>query len=308
MMRIRQWATNGHFVKWLGLSLLSLGALSWGHTVQAKALPTLTIGGDVTEIAVALGAESQLVGRDDTSLAPPRIQSLPSVGYLRRLSAESLMTLHPQRLIVSHKASPREVVEQVAATGVEVHWIEASDRVSDLPEKVRQVGAALGRSQAAQQLNRELTPALHEVEDVPDLSHVKAMLILSHAGMAPMVAGSGTSADLMMQSLGVSNAFHDMQGYQRIGADGLLQAQPNLVLVSEAGLKSLGGEAGLWRIPGLSLTPAGQTAQVLVLDETALLTSGPRTPKALLALRQAIQTSFDRLLQPVDEAPASAVP
>lgn len=298
---MRQWATPNRWVKWFGLGLMGLASMSGASVTQAEAVPTLTVGGDVTEIAVALGAESQLVGRDDTSLVPERIQSLPSVGYLRRLSAESLMTLHPQRLIISHKASPREVVEQVAATGVEVHWIEASDRLADLPDKVRQVGAALGMSRAAQQLNLELAPVLHEVEAVPDLSAVKAMLILSHAGMAPMVAGRNTSADLMMNALGVTNAFHEMSGYQRVGADGLLQAAPNLVLVSAAGLKSLGGEAGLWRIPGLSMTPAGRDAQVKVIDETALLTSGPRTPKALLALRQAIQASFDHVLPPDDE-------
>ena len=48
----------------------------------------VALGGDVTEIVYALGAESSLVARDSTSQWPQATNALPDVGYLRQLNAE----------------------------------------------------------------------------------------------------------------------------------------------------------------------------------------------------------------------------
>ena len=63
-------------------------------------------------------------------------------------------------------------------------------------------------------------------------------------------------------------------------------SQPDLVVISTDGLQGMGGEASLWKLPGLAQTPAGRHQQVLVVDDMALLGFGPRTPQALLQLRQ----------------------
>ena len=64
--------------KWLALIIaLPLTAFA---APQEK---IVALGGDVTEIISALGAESSLVARDSTSLWPQRVTSLPDVGYLR---------------------------------------------------------------------------------------------------------------------------------------------------------------------------------------------------------------------------------
>ena len=48
----------------------------------------VALGGDVTEIVYALGAQDELVARDTTSTWPPQALKLPDVGYLRQLNAE----------------------------------------------------------------------------------------------------------------------------------------------------------------------------------------------------------------------------
>ena len=61
--------------------------------------------------------------------------------------------------------------------------------------------------------------------------------------------------------------------------------QADLVVISADGLKGMGGEAGLWKLPGLAQTPAGRHKQLLTIDDMALLGFGPRTPQAIIALR-----------------------
>lgn len=61
-------------------ALAGLGALAlspWSRA-QPKGAPRLiTLGGSITEIVYALGAEAQLVGTDSTSFYPPAAAKTP---------------------------------------------------------------------------------------------------------------------------------------------------------------------------------------------------------------------------------------
>lgn len=83
-----------------------------------------------------------------------------------------------------------------------------------------------------------------------------------------------------------SQSLPDVGYLRQLNAEGILSLRPTLVLISADGLKGMGGEVSLWKLPGLAQTPAGRNKQVLVIDDMALLGFGPRTPQALMALRQ----------------------
>ncbi|MEM9813422.1 MAG: ABC transporter substrate-binding protein [Pseudomonadota bacterium] len=61
----------------------------------------VSAGGDLTEIVVALGDRDKLVGVDTTSTDPPGISDLASIGNVRQLSPEGLLTLEPDLVIGS---------------------------------------------------------------------------------------------------------------------------------------------------------------------------------------------------------------
>ena len=108
---------------------LNLGlTLALSLALAAPALPTaaladpakrvLTLGGSVTEIAVALGAEDRLIGRDSTSTFPPSVTSLPDVGYFRALSPEGVLALNPDLILSENGAGPREALDVLNAAGI----------------------------------------------------------------------------------------------------------------------------------------------------------------------------------------------
>ena len=101
-----------------------------------------------------------------------------------------------------------------------------------------------------------------------------------------MVAGQQTAADDAIKLAGVQNAMQGFDHYRTMSQEGVIASLPDLVVISADGLKGIGGEASLWKLPGLAQTPAGRNKQVLVVDDMALLGFGPRTPQALLQLRQ----------------------
>ncbi len=54
------------------------------------------------------------------------------------------------------------------------------------------------------------------------------------------------------------------------------------------GLASVGGFPGLKKLPGIAQTSAGKQARVLAVDDSLLLSFGPRTPDLILQLAAAV--------------------
>ncbi|MEG9524024.1 MAG: hemin ABC transporter substrate-binding protein, partial [Pantoea piersonii] len=104
-------------------------------------------------------------------------------------------------------------------------------------------------------------------------------------------AGRDTAADGAIRSAGLINAMGTMPHYQTLSQEGIIAAAPDLVVIGSDGLKTLGDEEKVWRLPGLALTPAGQHKNLLVIDEMALLGFGLDTPGAIVKLRKAAEAA-----------------
>ncbi|MBF8222164.1 heme/hemin ABC transporter substrate-binding protein [Halomonas sp. 328] len=283
-------------------------ALAWLMPLSAMAAPQapprdLVIGGDLAEIVAALGEAERLIGRDDTSTHPAAIAALPSVGYLRRLAAEGVLSLRPERLLVADQAGPAEVLAQLEASGVTVIRIATPPRLEAIPAKVRAVAEALDRAERGEALASRLEAEIRELAALPALPPLRAMFLLGHGGATPRVAGHETAAQAMMDAVGVTNAFAEMPGYRPVGGEALIRQAPEVVIVTRGGLEAMGGEARLWQLPGLALTPAGQARRLVVFDDQALLGFGPRTPATLLALYERLERLAMGQLPSTEAAP-----
>ncbi|MEX5533308.1 ABC transporter substrate-binding protein, partial [Pseudomonas syringae] len=103
---------------------------------------------------------------------------------------------------------------------------------------------------------------------------VKVLFILAHQGMGAMAAGSGTSADGAIRAAGLQNAMASIQRYQPLSQEGAVASAPQLIVVTVDGIRTLGGEENLLKLPGIALTPAAKNRQLLVVDDMALLGFG----------------------------------
>ena len=77
-------------------------------------------GGSVTEIIYLLNAENYLIAVDVTSNFPPEAKELPSIGYVRQLSAEGVLSLDPTIIIGEDDMGPPSVLDQIKGTQVEI--------------------------------------------------------------------------------------------------------------------------------------------------------------------------------------------
>ena len=61
----------------------------------------VSIGGSITEIVYALGKGEWVVGRDTSSYYPDAVKAIPTVGYVRQLNPEGILSLRPSLVIAS---------------------------------------------------------------------------------------------------------------------------------------------------------------------------------------------------------------
>ena len=202
---------------------------------------------------------------------------MPDVGYLRQLNAEGILALRPQLVLASAQAQPSLVLHKVQASGVKVVNVPGGESLSAIDNKVAVIAEALGKTAAGDALRQQLQQQIAAIPTQPVAKRV--LFILSHGGMNTLVAGQHTAAD------GLQNAMQGFDHYRAMSQEGVAASQADLVVISADGLKGMGGEAGLWKLPGLAQTPAGRHKQLLTIDDMALLGFGPRTPQAIIALR-----------------------
>lgn len=243
----------------------------------------VTIGGDVTEIAWALGAHQDLVARDSTSLSPPAVTRLPDIGYMRQLSAEGILALRPSLVLASGQAQPTIALKQVADANVKVVTIPGENTLEVIDEKITAVAQALHKEPQGIRLRQQIKQQLASIPTQPVAK--KVLFIMSHGGTTALAAGQETAADAVIRAAGLQNAMQGFTHYQPLSQEGVIASQPDLILVTRNGVKTLGSEDNIWALPGLAQTPAARHKQLMVVDDMALLGFGIHTPQQIINLR-----------------------
>ncbi|MEM1059750.1 MAG: hemin ABC transporter substrate-binding protein [Verrucomicrobiota bacterium] len=262
----------------------------------------VSLGGSITEILYLLDEDDALVGVDTTSIYPPETGELPKVGYLRQLSAEGVLSLNPTMVIGSDDAGPPHVVDQLRQAGLNIVLLPNEKSPESLAATVKGVAEAVGKQEQAKPLLARLEKEWAAVKASADAKPAKpkVLFIYARAGGILSVSGTGTAADAVIALIGGQNAVTGYQGYKPLTAEAVVEASPDVILLSESGLESQGGLEGLLQIPGISLTPAGRDQRVLTASQLPLLGFGPRTPAALAELARALD--FEEEGSPVANA------
>lgn len=273
-------------MKKLLLSLL-VAAPTW---LSAQSYPDarhiVSIGGPVTEIIYALGAGDRIVARDTTSVYPQEVNALPDVGYMRRLSAEGVLSVSPDLILTRDTAGPPEALDQLRSAAVPMVEIRDGFSAESTISAILTLGNALGLSIEAMDLANDVEVRFSELaSQVATGPKPKAMFILSNRDGRLNVAGRGTGAQGVIELAGAVNVMGDAyEGYKQASAEAIIQAAPDVIIMMTGRGNHASKEAEIMAIPAISQTPAGQISAFALVDSAAL-GFGPRTPELLADLR-----------------------
>ncbi|MEM7662656.1 MAG: ABC transporter substrate-binding protein [Pseudomonadota bacterium] len=279
-------------------------ALLWGVLVLAGVFASpmgvaqdriVSLGGDVTEIVYALGAGDRIVATDTTSVFPVDATQTPKVGYLRQLSAEGVLSLEPDLILISGAAGPEAALEQIRATGVPIVQMETAYTIDSILEKIERVADVLDKEPEGDALVAEITQRWEDAQGrLAELGlSPRVLFFATFADSAPRAAGRDTAAHGVIELLGGENVFESQTGYKALSLEAAVAASPDIILVMDQNVLRAGGLDKLVGHPAVSLTEAAQTGQVFVVDAVKIMQFGPRTPEAIADLATTIENGIE---------------
>jgi iron complex transport system substrate-binding protein len=272
----------------LKFCLLLLGALlSMGLASAAPVPRIVSLSGTTSEIICALGKQAQLVGVDVTSTYPAALEKLPRVGHSRNISAEGVLALSPTLVVGTTESLKPEVAAQLKSAGVTVQLFRQDYSVAGTKQLVKDVAAAFGASAQVPAVLKKLDADLAQARKPAKAP--KVLFIYARGTGTMMVAGTGTQAAKVIELAGGQNAVTDFADFKPLTAEALVAANPDVLLLFDSGLASLGGKAGLEKIPGIAQTTAGKTGRVVEMDGQLLTGFGPRLGLAVTELGQKLK-------------------
>jgi iron complex transport system substrate-binding protein len=244
----------------------------------------LSIGGDITEIIYALGADARLVGVDATSQFPASaLKDKPSVGYMRALSTEGVISVGATLIIASERSGPPEVVKTLKTTSTP--YVEVPDQYSPqgIAAKVRLVARAVGAEAGGEKLVQQIDGDFKTLaEGTTRIKRpLKAMFVLGVQGGRVNVAGQGTAANAIIELAGAKNVADAMSGYKPLTDEAIVELAPDVILLMRRSSGDAEQDAAqLLELKSVQSTPAGAAKRIIMMDALYLLGFGPRAPRA----------------------------
>ncbi|MCK8491614.1 MULTISPECIES: heme/hemin ABC transporter substrate-binding protein [Spirosoma] len=279
------------FVTWL--TCFVLGLFSSAHIVYAtkpskdEPVRIVSLDGTVSEILCDLGLQSHLIGVDVTSTYPESLQKLPKVGHNRTISAEGVISLKPTLVLTTQNAGTKpEVIEQIKSAGIKVISFQQEYSVAGAKKLIQDVATTCQVGSKAKPLIKKLDTDVAQVKKATNSP--KVLFIYARGTGTMMVSGRGTQVDKMIELAGGVNATPDFDNYKPLTAEALVTANPDVILLFDSGLESLGGTAGLLKVQGVAQTNAGKNSRIIEMDGHLLTGFSPRLGKALQELAQKI--------------------
>jgi iron complex transport system substrate-binding protein len=232
---------------------------------------------------------------DTTSIYPAAATRIPNVGYARSLSAEGILALRPTQLIATEGAGPPVVIKQIVDTQIPLTILPSGHQFIDLTDRVSIIGRLVHKTDSAQALTSRLALEWNNTQEKVShskLKNTRVLFILSQNPSQLMVGGEKTSADAMIAYAGARNAISGLRGFKPLTPEAVIAANPDVLLLTDQGMKAVGGIEGVLRFPGVSQTRAGKEQNIVSLEAMYLLGFGPRMPSAVAELNLLLQRAM----------------
>lgn len=269
-----------------GILLLVLLISTNSSATQFKRI--VTLGGAITETVNALGFGPQIVAVDVTSEYPDFVKKLPKVSRNRSVSAEGIMAFRPEIVIAPYGDVPPALIQQLRASGIRFVAIKQEYSVKGALTFIREVGTALGVADKGQALAKQtelrISAALLKVRT--NKKKPKVLFIYARGTGTMTVAGKGSNMEAIINLAGGHNAIQEFNRYKSYSTEALVSANPDVILLFDFGLKSLGGVNGIMDMPGVEFTKAGSHKQIIAMDGELLINFSVRLDKAILELNK----------------------
>ena len=269
----------------INASQISLPIVHSGEVARYKRVVALANG--AAEIVAALGYKSILVGRDVASTLPA-LKTIPIDESGMQVSAEAVLSQRPDLVFIDTNTAPTTALTTLKSAGIKLVTVPSAFTLSDIYSKESLIAKTLRVPKAGAILESQITAL-----KFPKTSIKVAFLYMRGTASIYLIGGPGSGADSILRADGFIDvgANNLKNPFNALTAEELIKLQPDVLLLMTKGLASVGGINGLSQFPGIAQTPAGKHKRIITVDDSLLLSFGPRSIPMAKALRPLILAS-----------------
>ena len=250
----------------------------------AKFRRVVALANGSAEIIAALGYVNILVGRDIASTMPI-LSKIPIDQSGMQVSTEKVLSQKPDLILIDSNTAPSSALATLKQAHIPMVNIPSTFSLSDIKSKEMAVANALGTPRAASMLSAQVGTLRGATTGIK-----VAFLYLRGTASIYLIGGKGSGADSLLKAIGMRDVGAESLKlpFNTLSSEELIKLQPDVLLLMSKGLTSVGGISGLVSLPGIAQTPAGQHKRVVTVDDSLLLSFGPRTVPMAQMLRPLI--------------------
>jgi iron complex transport system substrate-binding protein len=250
---------------------------------KAETQRIISLNGAVTEIVAALGHEKEIVGVDVTSTYPETVKTTAKdLGHVSRgVTIESIIALKPTVILGTDKDMSPELLAKIKASGVKAQLFTQEFTPEGTKKLIEEVAKAVNNTEY-KALQDKVDADLKNVK--PVAAAPKVLFIYARGANMMMVSGTNTPVDKVIALAGGKNAVTDFEDYKPLTPEALIKGNPDVILMFDSGLQSLGGVENVLKITGVDKTNAGKNKKIIAMDGALLSGFGPRLGEGVTQL------------------------
>ncbi len=263
-----------------------------GRSVKmaGPALRVVSLAPSNTEILFAVGAGSQVVGRDTLSDYPPQVKTVADIGgSMGNYNTEAILALHPD-LVLAAGINSTDLVASLEKLGLQVFYLKNPVTLEEMYANLETVGSLTGHTTDAATLVASLQARVAAVDAKVATASSRPTVYYELDGTdpsKPYTSGGGTFVDLLIQRAGGVNIFSKLNNqWPQVNLEQLLVDNPQIILLGDSAYGET-PEKVIVR-SGWGSLQAIKNHQVFPFDDNLVSRPGPRLVDGLEALTKLI--------------------
>jgi iron complex transport system substrate-binding protein len=238
----------------------------------------ISIAPSNTELLFAVGAGSQLIGRDDLSDFPAEAKAIENVGSaFGKLNTEAIVALKPDLILAAEINAP-EQVKTLEDLGLTVYWLANPLDFAGLSENLKIVGQLAGRTAEADQVSQSIEARYQAVIEKVATSSKKPTVFYELDATdptKPYTTGPGTFIDKLIDLAGGYNIGQALkEQFAQISSEELVKVNPDLIVLGDSAYgvspESIAQRAGWDKLSAV------KNGAVYTFDDNLASRPGPR--------------------------------
>lgn len=251
-------------------------------TLAGPAQRIISMAPSNTEILFAIGAGSQVVGRDALSDFPEQAKPVTDIGStFAALNTELIVSLEPDLILAAEINTP-EQVKQLEDLGLTVYYLNNPITLEGLYTNLETVAQLTGREPEAATLVEALKARVAAVDEkiAPLSSRFSVFYELDATDPAkPYTAGKGTFITQLIERAGGYNIAADLEGYPQLSLEQVVAADPAFIILGDARYGVT--PESIAQRPGWENLSAVRNGNVVPFNDDLVSRPGPRLVDAL---------------------------